>query len=138
MRNLKTLICALAVALVLPPSTGVGAAAVAAPARAHDVDVRKVYLDCERGADVRLVVSYGHGTDRVRFRVRGHGAREGTRWRWTLRVTTGRATAGASGMEVKAQSFWSSGVLSAPDDRRHVARARVEGPRGETCRGVYR
>jgi len=137
MRHRKPMIRALAVVLVVASSWGGGATA-AAPSRTHDVEVRKIHLDCERGADVRLVVTYRHDTERVRFRIRGHGAAEGTRWRWTLRVTTGSSTGGASGRAVKAQSYWSSGVLSAPDTRRHVARASVEGPRDESCQGVYR
>ena len=137
MRHLKPAIRALALVLVVASAWGGGAAAVVSP-RTHDVEVRKVYLDCGKGADVRLVVTYRHDTERVRVRLRGHGGAEGTRWRWTLSVTTGGTTGDGSGTEVKAQTCWSSGVLSAPDTRRHVVRASVEGPRGESCTGVYR
>jgi hypothetical protein len=138
MRRLKPVVGgALAVVIVLQSSWSGGASADAQP-RTHDVEVRKVHLDRERGADVRLVVSYRHDTEHVRFRILGHGAEEGIRWRWTLRVTTGSSAAGASGTEVKAHSYWSSGVVVASDTRRHVARARVEGPWGESCSGVNR
>ena len=128
---------ALAAVIVLLSSWGDGGSAVAQP-RTHDVEIRKVYLECEKGADLRLVVTYRHDTDRVRSRLRGHGAAEGTRWHWRLELTTGTTTTGAVGMEVKGRSYWSSGVLGAPDPRRHVTRARVEGARGESCSGVYR